>query len=239
MIVGIASAGATGCTPGSHALYTNVVSPEILEFIRGNDDPPPAPRASPSTFVRIGADGPLAAGVTLRCTSGHWDGAPSVTYELVDTRTNEVLQRDARGSLLLTSRMVGATIACRAIATNTGGTAQIETTAAEPVAVAPKLELERVPALTARRGSSATVRVWLDRAPGVTGRYGVCLTPPARVGSRACASQQVTGEGGGRFALTVALRVATTAPLGKAKVAITAVAGPSRSRSAAVLRVTR
>jgi hypothetical protein len=40
MIVGIASAGATGCTPGSHALYTNVEAPEILEFIRGNDHPP-------------------------------------------------------------------------------------------------------------------------------------------------------------------------------------------------------
>jgi hypothetical protein len=239
MIVGIASAGATGCQPGSHALYTNVVSPEILEFIRGNDQPPPAPRASLSTFVRIGADAPLAAGVTLRCTSGRWDGAPSVTYELVDTRTNEVLQRDDRGSLLLTSRMIGATIACRAIATNAGGTARIETTAAEPVAAVPELELERVPALTARRGSSAKVRVWLDPAPGVTGRYGVCLTPPARVGARACASQQVTVEGGGRFALTVALRVAKSAPLGKAKLAISAVAGPSRSRSAAVLRVTR
>jgi len=160
MIVGIASAGATGCTPGSHALYTNVVSPEILEFIRGNDQPPPAPRASLQTFVRIGADGPLTAGVTLRCTSGHWDGSPSVTYEFVDTGTNEVLQRDARGSLLLTSRLVGATIACRAIAANAGGTALIETRAAEPVAATPKLELEGVPALTARRGGSAKVRVW-------------------------------------------------------------------------------
>jgi hypothetical protein len=239
MIVGIASAGATGCAPGSHALYTNVVSPEILEFIRGNDQPPPAPRASLQTFVRIGAEGPLAAGVTLRCTSGEWDGSPAVTYEFVDTRTNEVLQRDARGSLLLTSRQVGATIACRAIATNAGGTALIETGAAEPVAATPKLELERVPALTARRGGSAKVRVWLDPAPGVTGRYGVCLTPPARVGARACASQHVTGEGGGRFALTVSLRVHKTAPLGSARVTISAVAGPSRSRSAALLPITR
>jgi hypothetical protein len=38
------------------------------------------------------ADGPLAAGVTLRCTSGRWDGAPSVTYEFVDARTNQVLR---------------------------------------------------------------------------------------------------------------------------------------------------
>jgi hypothetical protein len=238
-IVGIASAGATGCTPGSHALYTNVEAPEILEFIRGNDHPPAAPRASLLTYVDLEADGPLAAGVTLRCTSGRWDGAPSVTYEFVDARTNQVLQRDGRGSLLLTSRMAGATIACRATATNAGGTARIETPAAEPVGAAPKLEIERLQALTVRRGGSAKVRVWLDPASGITGKYGVCLTPPVRVGGRACASQHVTADGGGRFALTVSLRVGHAAPLGAAELAVSAVAGPSRGKSTAQLRVVR
>jgi Trypsin len=239
MIVGIASAGATGCTPGSHALYTNVAAPEILEFIRGNDQPPPAPRASLLTYVDLGGGAPLAAGVTVRCTSGHWDGSPSVTYEFVDTRTNQVLQRDPRGSLLLTQQMIGATIACRAIATNAGGVALIETSVAAPVAAAPKLEIEHVPALTVRRGSSARVRVWLDPASGVTGKYGVCLAPPVRVGARACASQRVTGEGGGRLPLTVSLRIGKTAPLGTAKLTVSAVAGPSRGRSVALLRITR
>jgi hypothetical protein len=239
MIVGIASAGATGCAPGSHALYTNVVAPEILEFIRGNDQPPPAPRASLLTFVDLEARAPLAAGMTLRCTSGHWDGSPSVAYEFVDTRTNHVLQRDPRGSLLLTSQMIGATIACRAIATTAGGVALIETSVAAPVAAAPKLEIEHVPALTLRRGSSARVRVWLDPGSGVTGKYGVCLAPPARVGARACASQRVAGEGGGRLPLTVSLRIGKTAPLGKTRMTVSAVVGPSRGRSVALLRITR
>jgi Trypsin len=238
-IVGIASAGTTGCTPGSHALYTNVEAPEILAFIRGDDHPPAAPRASLLTYVDLEADATLAAGVTLRCTSGHWDGSPSVTYEFVDTRTNQLLQRDARGSLFLTSRMAGARIACRAIATNAGGTARIETSAAEPVGAAPKLEIERLPALTVRRGRSAHVRVWLDPAAGVTGKYGVCLTPPARVGARACTSQRVTADGGGRFALTVSLRIGRAAPLGAAKLAVSAVAGASHGRSTALLRVVR
>ena len=237
-IVGIASAGATGCTPGSHALYTNVEAPEILEFIRGNDHPPAAPRASLLTYVDIEADAPLAAGVTLRCTSGRWDGEPTLTYEFVDTRTHQVLQHDARGSLVLTSRNIGARIACRAIATNAGGTARIETAAAEAVAPAPRLEIEHLPALTARRGSSASVRVWLDPASGITGKYGVCLTPPARIGARACRSQHVDG-GGGRFPLTVSLRIGKAAPLGNAKLAVSAVAGPSRGQSTALLRITR
>jgi hypothetical protein len=239
-IVGIASAGATGCTPGSHALYTNVEAPEILEFIRGDDQPPAAPRATLATFVDLAAAPPLRAGSTVRCTSDNWDGSPSLTYEFFDTRTHEVLQRDARGSFVLTARTVGSTIACRAIATNAGGTARIETNGAGPVGAVPKLEIERLPALIVRRGASARVRVWLDPASGITGKYGVCLTPPVRVGARACASERVSGDGGGgRFALTVSLRIGKTAALGAARLAVSAVAGPSRSRSTALLRITR
>jgi hypothetical protein len=238
-IVGIASAGMTDCAPGSHALYTNVDAPEILAFIRGDDHPPAAPRASLLTYVELEAGPPLAAGSTVRCTSGHWDGSPSITYELVDTRTNEVLQHDARGSLVLTPRLTGATIACRAIATNAGGTAQIESSSSQPVSAAPKLAIEHVPALTVHRGRPAQVRVWLDSGDGVTGKYGVCLTPPVHVGARACASQRVTGEGGGRVALTISLRIGRSAPLGAAKVALSAVAGSSRGQSTTLLHVVR
>jgi hypothetical protein len=238
-IVGIASAGATGCTPGSHALYTNVEAPEILEFIRGDDQPPAAPRANLATHVELEAAPPLRAGSTIRCTSGNWDGSPSITYEFFDTRTQQVLQRDGRGSLLLTARTVGSTIACRAIATNGGGTAMIETNGAGPVGAVPKLEIERLPALTVRRGGSTRIRVWLDPASGITGKYGVCLTPPVRIGRRACAWDHVTGEGSGRFPLTVSLHIGKAAQLGAVKLAVSAVAGPSRGRSTALLRITR
>ena len=238
-IVGVASAGATSCAPGSHALYTNVEAPEILEFVRGNDHPPAAPRASLLTYVDLDADAPFAVGLTVHCTSGHWDGAAAVTYEFVDTRAGLVLQRGERRALLLTSRMTGATIACRAIATSPGGTARIVTSPAAAVAPAPGLEIERVPALTVGRGGSARVRVWLDPAAGVTGKYGVCLTPPARVGARACASQRVAAGDGGRFALTVSLRVGRAAPLGAAKLAVSAVAGASHGQATALLHVVR
>jgi len=191
------------------------------------------------TYVALDARPPLAAGSTVRCTSGHWDGSPSITYEFVDTRTKEVLQRDARGSLLLTSRLTGATIACRAIATNAGGSARIETNSAAGVGAAPKLEIERVPALTVHRGRLAQIRVWLDPGSGVTGKYGVCLTPPVRIRARRCASQRITGDGGGRIALTVTLRIGPGAPLGLAKVAVSAVAGSSRRQSQTLLHIVR
>jgi hypothetical protein len=49
----------------------------------------------------------------------------------------------------------------------------------------------------------------------------------------------VTADGGGRFALTVSLRVGHAAPLGAAELAVSAVAGPSRGKSTAQLRVVR
>ena len=238
-IVGIASAGAIGCGPGSHAVYTNVEAPEILEFIRGNDRPPVAPRANATTYVHLDADAPLQAGTTLICTSGNWDGSPSITYEFVDTRTHQLLERSATGSLLLTGRTAGATIACRVMASNAGGTAALETAPTAPAAGVPQLGIERVAAIRARRGSAVHVEVWLDPAAGVTGKYGVCVTPPPRVGGRACASKRASGDGGGRFPLTVSLRIAGSAPLGAVKLAISAVAGPSRGQSTALLRVVR
>src|SRR5262249_11532251 len=103
----------------------------------------------------------------------------------------------------------------------------------------PKLEIERIAAVTAHRGVATSVRVWLDPADGITGKYGVCVTLPPRVGARSCASTRVTGDGGGRIALTVSLHVAGTAPLGAAKLSVAAAAGPSRGASTALLRVVR
>jgi secreted trypsin-like serine protease len=239
-IVGIASAGPTSCTPGGHALLTNVEAPEILDFIRGNDQPPTAPRPSGTTYVRLGGDTPFHVGTTVTCTSGDWDGAPAITYVFLDRRTGTVVQSGAKGTLLLTDGLVGAELACRAVATNAGGSAVLETLTTGTVEPTPKLDIERIPPVTAHRGRKVQVRVWLDAEAGLNGTYGVCVLPPARVGTRACASQRVTsGGGGGRFPLTVSLRIKNAAPLGVARLGVSAVAGPSQGQSAVVLRVVR
>ena len=73
----------------------------------------------------------------------------------------------------------------------------------------------------------------------MSGKFGICVTPPARVATRGCASRHVGGADGGRIALVVALRIKPTAPLGAARVAITAVAGVSSGKTTAVIRVLR
>jgi len=237
-IVGIASAGPTSCTPGGHALLTNVQAPEILDFIRGNDQPPTAPRPSATTYVRLDGDTPFHARTTVTCTSGGWDGTPSLAYAFLDRRTGAIIQSSTTGTLLLTDQMIGAQLACRAVATNAGGSAVLETLTTATVEPTPKLDVEHIPPVTAHRGRSVQVRVWLDAEAGINGKYGVCVLPPARVATRACASQKVA-PGGGRLALTVSLRIKRAAPLGVAKLAVSAVAGPSQGQSAVVLRVLR
>ena len=83
----------------------------------------------------------------------------------------------------------------------------------------------------------ARIGVWLDAHDGVTGKYGVCMTAPHRVAPRACASKHIAGSGGGRIQLTIALHVGSAAPLGTAKLAVDAAAGPSRGRTTALLHV--
>jgi hypothetical protein len=222
-------------------VFTNVQAPEILDFIHGNDRPPTAPRVNTTTFVRLVGNPPLYTGMSVACRSGNWDGAPSIAYTFVDRRNGQVLAQSASGSLVLTAQMVGASLACRAVATNAGGSAAMETLVTESVSSPPPLEIERVPTLTARRGRTAQIRIWLDPAEGVVGKHGVCVTPPARVAGRGCASLRVDagGGGGGRLALTVSLRIDRNAPLGVAKLAIAAAAGPSRAQARALLRVVR
>jgi hypothetical protein len=213
-----------------------VDAPDVLDFIHGNDHPVIAPRANDTTFVQLEGQPPLHAGSTLTCTSGNWDGAPSLSYEFFDVRSGEVLQHNAKGTMVLTAQITGDTIGCRALATNPGGTAMLEATTVETSGVVPPLEIERIPTATGRRGHVVRIGVWLDPAEGITGKYGVCVTPPFHVGPKACASKRIA-RGGGRVPLTVALHVGRTAPLGLSKLTVSAAAGPSHGQATVLLHV--
>jgi hypothetical protein len=237
-VVGIASAGAAGCAPGSHVIFTAVGAPEILRFIQGDDQPPIAPRRSQSTYVKLFWDGPLQAGNTLECESGDWEGQPQIAYAFVNSVNGQVLQQGAKRRYALAPRDVGATVFCQALATNDGGTAVLATSSTDPVGAVPRLGIARLAPIAAVRGRTVPVRIVLDAGP-VSGKFGACITPPARVGGRACASQVVHDGGVGGFELTIALRIKPTAPLGPARVAIAAVAGISHAETTALVRVAR
>ena len=240
VLVGVAEAATTECQTGVPSLYMQVSAPEILQFIQGNDQPPAAPKQTDQTYVTLSWKSALVPGETLTCTSGDWSTEPAATaYAFVDTRTDTVLQQSAATTFVLRRQDVGAEIACRALATNAGGTAIEQTTSTGGVRPVPKLSVAVPRGVQLVPGRVAAVRVILETGAGLVGKFGVCLTPPASVAPRACASAKVTDGGSGGYPLTVRLRVKPTARIGTARVAIAAVAGIARANAKAALRVSR
>jgi hypothetical protein len=65
------------------------------------------------------------------------------------------------------------------------------------------------------------------------------VTAPSRFAQPACSSRRVTDSVGASIEFYLSLKIATTAPIGTAKLAISAVAGPSHAQSTAILHVKR
>jgi secreted trypsin-like serine protease len=180
-IVGIASAGQSGCGAGSHVIFTAVWPPEILRFIQGDDRPPTAPRRSAATSVSVSWDGPLRPGTTLECLADGWDGQGlKLSYVFTSSQDRQVLQQGAKSRLVLTSKHVGETIFCTAVATNDGGSATISTSATSPIAAAPPLGIAALAPISAVRGRTTTVRVLLDAGSASPTKKG--RNPPADSG---------------------------------------------------------
>ena len=238
-LVGVLSAGPVGCTGGGAAILTYVGAPEILRFIQGDDHPPVAPRKSPTTFVNLSWRGVLSPGNTLTCASGDWDGAPSFAYAFANSQNGQLLQQGPSPTYVLRAPDTGATIFCAALATNDGGTAVLTTGSTAAVEAAPKLGIAPIAPVAAVQGRTVTVRVVLKTASALSGKFATCITPAARVGSRACASQQVEHGGFQGDPLTLHLKVKRSAPVGSSRLSVTATAGASSGQTTALIRVAR
>jgi hypothetical protein len=237
-LIGIASAGRPGCDLGTNGVFTYVPAPEILRFIQGDDSPPVAPRRTSQTTIDLTWQGPLVVGNTLSCASTGWDGTPSFVYAFVDSQTGTVLQQSARADYQLSTKDIGATIFCRVLATNDGGTAALRTDDTTVIGGPPHVGITTTAPRAAVRGRTVTVRVVVHTGAGLRGKFGVCIIPPARIASRVCTSQVVDDGSYGGFPFTLGLRIKQTAPVGVASLAIDAVAGVSRATTTATLRVT-
>ena len=236
-IVGVVSAGPTGCTSGGATILTYLGAPEILKFIQGDDQPPVAPRKTSSTVADLSWHGPLRPGNVLTCASSLWDGAPTLSYAFVNSQNGQVLQRGSTGTYVLSVADEHATISCSAMATNAGGTAVLSTGSTNAIGSAPLLKVDPVAPVAAVRGRAVTVRLVLETPPGLSGRFSVCITPAAQVGSRACAWQRI-GEGSyGALPFMLRLKIKATAPLGSSRLTIAAVSSVSSSRKTALVRV--
>jgi hypothetical protein len=235
-VVAVASASPPGCDAGSSGVFVFVGAPEILRFIQGDNQPPMAPRASQATFVTLAGLPPVSVGSTLTCKSGLWSGQPTLTYAFLNSRTGEVLQQGSQQGFVVRPQDSGITISCRVTASNSGGTALLTTGGSTSVEAAPKLEIAPVIGLAAKRGRIVSIHLGLSTSTTISGRFGVCLTPPARVGSRICVSKRV-GGGIGEASFTLGLRVKPTAPLGTARLTITATDPVALAHAIVLIRV--
>lgn len=234
-ILAVASAAPPGCDNGSSGVFVYVGAPEILRFIQGDNQPPMAPRATQSTFVTLAGRPPISVGSTLTCSSGNWSGQPTITYAFLNATTGEVLQQ-GKSSLLITPQHAGTEIACRAIATNSGGTALLTTGSTKSVEEAPKLTIVPVTPVSVARGRVAAVRIVLRTSATVSGRFNVCATPPASVGARVCATKRVPG-GIGQATFTLGFRIKPTARVGAARFAIAATDPVATAQGTALLHI--
>jgi len=173
VLVGVVSAGATGCDAGSQGIFTYTGAPEILQFVQGNDHPPSAPRETSATFLKVNWDPPLVVGNTLTCSTGGWaPPQPRLTYAFVDTTTGAVLQT-AGATYVIRATAVGATVACEVTASSDGGTVLEETDPTPAVKAAPQVRILEVEALSGARGHAVKLRVSIQSPVGLWGRFRV------------------------------------------------------------------
>jgi hypothetical protein len=240
VLVGVVSAGATGCDAGSHSLFTYTGAPEILQFVQGSDNPPTAPRETAATFLQIKWDPPLVVGNTLTCSTGAWaPPQPRFAYSFVNLTDGTVLQSGPRTTYLVPPAAIGATIVCEVTASNDGGTMLEETDPTPAVKAAPHVRILKVGSLEATRGHELKLRVSLQSPVGLWGKFAVCIVPPHSVAGKLCRSTVNADGSGGIVPFIFDVRVKATAPLGKSRLGITAVAGVSHATATAPLTISK
>ena len=240
VLVGVVSAGATGCETGSHGIFAYTGAPEILQFVQGNDNPPTAPRETAATFLQVKWDPPLVVGNTLSCSTGGWAAPqPSFVYSFVNLADGSVLQTGSRTKYLVPASAVGATIVCEVTASNAGGTMLEETDPTSAVKAAPQVRILKVGALDAARGHALKLRVSLQTPVGLWGKFAVCIRPPHAVAGRLCRSTVNADGSGGIVPFNFDFRVKATAPIGTSRLVISAVAGVSHATATAPLTISK
>lgn len=258
VLVGVADAGEEGCAPGDVNLHADVTSPEILQFLRGDDHPPHAPRLDPtpgpSLFPNV-----LQVGPQVWCQTGSWTEVSSFTYTFEDAATGAVLQSGTESAYRTSPADVGRRLRCRVTATGPGGVGEANVAfalpfTAPPVVVPPqpgpplpapvpqkvvKPAAVRIGthARKARRGARVTIGVAFSA--GSTARKAtVCLTANRRTLSGVgCRSLRLAA--GQTRTVTWRLRVRRTAHLGPTVLRATLRSGTSVLAQRMTLRIVR
>lgn len=240
VLVGVVNDSPAECTPGSRSISTYVGAPEILSFIQGNDQPPTAPRPPPeATPYDFTWPRPLVIGDELKCSTSGWPASVQIAYSFVNTATGDVLQAGASGTYLVPPAALGATIACTVGLTNDGGTTLISAAATTAVGAVPQIKIQHVSPLSGQRGHRVVLRVVLVSPLGQAGTLSVCAALPPSTGGRVCRSTHKPSRAASNIPLTLTLTVKATAPVGVARVVVSASARLSSATATTQLRVTK
>jgi hypothetical protein len=116
-----------GCAIGKNGIHAYVGAPELLQFIKGNNTPPTAPRPLTVNSWKLSWAPPLVVGSTLTCSAGRWPGPVKVVYTFRNSVSEKVLQSGPRSSYVLPRSTIGMTVECVAAVTNSGGTTLVKT----------------------------------------------------------------------------------------------------------------
>jgi len=221
IVMGVTRAAACRANTGSS--YADVSAPEILQFIQGNDNPPMAPRAtSVSTLEHPTAV--MQVGQTLTCKPGGWTGSPTYSYEFREGFNDTVLRSGPLSTYRLGDADAGRKLYCRVLATNDGGTTFDESDVSiSAVQTEPGLSVEPT---SVRRGGTATVRVKLVEWERPFGKVDVCVRLAPRVGGKICRTATPAGS---TPTVVMQLKVKATAPIVRARAAVSARAADGRS----------
>ena len=238
-LIAVTNGVAAGCDPGNPGSFTYVGAPEILDFVQGTDQPPSAPRETPSTTLELEWDPPLVVGNTVSCSTGGWNGATGFVFSFIDTTSGMVLQSGGHPTFLIPAADAGATVQCRVAVSNAGGTSLAETTPTSAVGAAPPVRIGPVAATSGMRGRAVTLRVLLHSPIGLYGKFGVCAVPPKPVGGRVCSSQRNIRGIGGTYLFNLTFRIRLTSPLVTTRVEIDVVAGLASATTKSLLHITR
>jgi hypothetical protein len=240
VLIAVVNASPANCPVGGQNIFAYIGAPELLRFIQGDDQPPAAPRpTSSSNTYKLTWSLPLVVGDTLTCTSVGWPAGVTLAYTFTNSETGQVLQSGANPKYVVPSTGAGTMVQCEVAATNTGGTTVGKTLATPAIKTAPQVKVGAVKTVTTAPGKRVTLRVVLTSPGGLAGTFRVCATPPGRVAAKTCVSTQEAFTASGSFPFVLHLKVKPNAPLGLARVTITATAGLSSASATGLLKNTK
>lgn len=122
LLIGVDSFGTTGCPPGFPDGFTDMSSPEMHQWLLGNENPPLAPEPEALPVLT----GKVSVGGRVFCQAPSWSGSSRLESLFVFGGADREIETPAASGYRLRRSDRGDKISCVSIATGVGGTTESE-----------------------------------------------------------------------------------------------------------------